>query len=119
MARRGVAKVGMGSDGLAFPTNAWRHAVGELLVELQRIKSTGDRAALEQLVNRYASRFDLNSRDEMVARQPPQSPPEYVAIAPPLLRPIRDAAGRVVDARAEQTLDFDAYIDAVERASSE
>jgi len=43
--------------------------------------------------------------------------PELIATIPPLLSPLLDSSGQVVDAKAEQVASLDAYIDAVERAS--
>jgi dipeptidyl-peptidase-3 len=95
----------------------WRRVVGELLAEYQRMKATGDRAALAALVEKYGTRLDPALRDEIVARQKKLDVPEVIATIPPLLTPIRDAAGRVVDARAEQVTSVDAYIAAVEEAA--
>jgi len=95
----------------------WRRVVGELLAEYQRMKATGDRAALAALVEKYGTRLDPALRDEIVARQQKLDVPEVIATIPPLLTPIRDAAGRVVDARAEQVTSVDAYIAAVEQAA--
>lgn len=96
--------------------DAWRRVVGELLAEHQRIKATGDAAALAALVERYGTRLDTALRDEIVARSRSLALPEYLATIPPLITPVRDTAGRVVDARAEQVTSLDAYIEAVEAA---
>ena len=97
--------------------DAWRRAAGELLTEEQRIKATGDRAALQTLVDKYALRLDPRLRDEVVARNAALRLPKRVATIPPTLIPIRDAAGRIIDAKAEQTASLDAYIDLIEHAN--
>ncbi|WP_437685563.1 dipeptidyl-peptidase 3 family protein [Sorangium sp. So ce176] len=96
--------------------DAWRKASGELLAELHRIKATGDREALKALVERYGSRINPAWRDEVVARLKALNLPRTIAVIPPRITPIRDAAGKVVDAKAEQTTSLDAYIAALEQA---
>ncbi|WP_437499058.1 dipeptidyl-peptidase 3 family protein [Sorangium sp. So ce1099] len=95
--------------------DAWRKASGELLAELHRIKATGDREALKALVERYGSRINPAWRDEVLARLKALNLPRTIATIPPMLTPIRDAAGKVVDAKAEQTTSLDAYIAALEQ----
>jgi len=96
---------------------AWRRAVGELLAEHQRIKATGDKPALEALVRKYGTRLDTRLRDEIVTRAEALHLPTIIATIPPLVTAVRDAAGRIVDARATQVTSLDAYIDAVEAAA--
>jgi dipeptidyl-peptidase-3 len=95
----------------------WRAAVAELLTELQRIKATGDRPAFVRLVEAYASCIDAALHAEVRARRPSQNLAEYIAIAPPILTPLRDGRGRVVDATATPPRELDDYVDAVERSS--
>jgi dipeptidyl-peptidase-3 len=95
----------------------WRRAVGELLAEYQRIKATGDKAAMAVLVEKYGTHLDTALRDEVVARANALELPKLIATIPPLLTPVKDTDGRIVDATAEQTTLLDAYIDALERAS--
>jgi dipeptidyl-peptidase-3 len=95
---------------------AWRKAEGELLAELQRIKATGDRAAIKTLVDRFGSKLDTKLRDEVLARRKSLNLPANIATIPPILTPVRDASGAVVDAKAEQTTSLDAYIAALEQA---
>lgn len=95
---------------------AWRKAEGDLLAELQRIKATGDRAAIKALVEKFGSKLDTKLRDEVVARRKSLNLPSNIATIPPILTPIRDASGAIVDAKAEQTTSLDAYIAALEQA---
>ncbi|MFN7130919.1 MAG: dipeptidyl-peptidase 3 family protein, partial [Myxococcales bacterium] len=108
-------------DGKTFPVvkdpQAWRAAVGELLAEHQRIKATGDKAALKKLVDQYGTRLNTAWRDEVVARVKALGLPRVIATIPPMLEPVRDEAGRVVDARAAQTTDLDAYFEMIARAA--
>ncbi len=95
---------------------AWRKAEGDLLAELQRIKATGDRPAIKALVEKYGSKLDTKLRDEVLARRKALDLPGSIATIPPILTPIRDASGTIVDAKAEQTTSLDAYITALEQA---
>jgi dipeptidyl-peptidase III len=97
---------------------AWRKVTGELLAELQRIKATADKKALQALVEKYGSRINPAWRDEIVARNKALALPRIVATLAPMLTPIKDASGRVVDARAAQTTSLDDYIAMVERAGA-
>ena len=62
-------------------------------------------------------RLDSRLRDEIVARAEALHLPTTIATIPPLVTAVRDAAGRIVDARAVQVTSLDAYIDAVEAAA--
>lgn len=97
-------------------TAAWRKAEGDLLAELQRIKATGDRAAIKALVDKFGSKLDTKLRDEVLARRKALDLPANIATIPPMLTPIRDASGAIVDAKAEQTTSLDAYVAALEQA---
>ena len=96
---------------------AWRAGVATLLAEHQRIKATGDKAALAALVEKYGTRLDTTLRDEVIARHQALHLPERIATIPPLLTAVRDESGQVRDARAEQVSSLDDYIEAFERAS--
>lgn len=95
---------------------AWRKAEGDLLAELQRIKATGDKPAIKLLVEKYGTKLDTKLRDEVLARRKALDLPSNIATIPPILTPIRDAGGAIVDARAEQTTSLDAYLTALEQA---
>lgn len=98
---------------------AWRRAAGELLAEIQRIKATGDRPALKLLVEKHGTRINPKWRDEIVARLGALGLPRSIATVPPTLTAVRDGAGRVTDVQAEQSTSIEAYIDLLERASSD
>lgn len=98
---------------------AWRKAEGDLLAELQRIKATGDKAAIKALVDKFGTKLDTKLRDEVVARRKSLNLPSNMATIPPILTAVRDAGGAIVDARAEQTTSLDAYVSAVEKSWAE
>ena len=46
----------------------WHEGVGRLLKEVQRIKSEGDRAAAERMMQQYAININVELRDEVLKR---------------------------------------------------
>lgn len=96
--------------------DAWRAGLASLLAELQRDKATADRKAVEELVERHATRIDPALRDEVLARMRRAGLPARLATLPPVLEPVRDQTGRVVDARARPARSVDDLIQVYERA---
>ncbi len=86
---------------------AWHRGACQLLAEVQRIKSEGDYAAGKALVDEYGRRFDPRLRDEVVARFRALDLPSYSGFVQPELVAVRDAAGRVVDARITYPCDLE------------
>jgi dipeptidyl-peptidase-3 len=78
-----------------------RQGIGELLAELQRIKSEGDYEAAASLMQRFGIRIDSALRDEVVARATRAGVPSYMAFVMPDIVPLRDDDGNVIDARLE------------------
>ena len=76
---------------------AFRQGVGQLLAEVQRIKSEGDYAAARRLVEEYGVHFDPTLRDEVVARVDRLKLPSYTGFVMPRLEARRDAGGAIVD----------------------
>jgi dipeptidyl-peptidase III len=75
----------------------FRQGVGQLLAEVQRIKSEGDYAAARRLFEEYGVRFDPTLRDEVVARVDRLKLPSYTGFVMPRLEARRDARGAIVD----------------------
>ncbi len=84
--------------------------VGRLLADVQRIKSQGDYAAAQALVDTYGVHFDAALRDEVVARVQRIDLPSYTGFVMPRLHPERDAAGRIVRVDIQYPLDFTAQM---------
>jgi len=74
-----------------------REAVGELLSELMRIKAEGDYDSIKRLVNEHAVNLNPAWRDQVVERCKRIDLPRKAAFIMPILEPIRDSRGRVVD----------------------
>ncbi len=96
--------------------DAWRRALGELLGEHQRIRATGDKAAMKALVDKWGSRLNPRWRDEVLTRLKALSLPPATALIPPMLSPVLGDGGKVVDATATQAASVDEYIAYLEAA---
>jgi dipeptidyl-peptidase-3 len=86
-----------------------RALFGELLRELQRIKSTGDYAAIRALVERYGVKVDAALRAEVHARYAALDIPAYTGFIGPRLVPVHDGEA-IVDVRIEYPDDFAAQM---------
>jgi dipeptidyl-peptidase-3 len=86
-----------------------RALFGELLRELQRIKSAGDFAAIRDLVERYAVRIDRAMHAEVLERYAALDLLPYSGFIGPRLLPI-ERDGRIVDVRIEYPDDFGAQM---------
>jgi dipeptidyl-peptidase-3 len=86
-----------------------RALFGELLRELQRIKSTGDYAAIKALVERYGVEVDQELRAEVHDRYAALDIPAYTGFLGPRLVPTH-RGGKIVDVAIEYTDDFAAQM---------
>ncbi len=80
--------------------------VGELLAELMRIKAEGDFDAIKKLIGTYGVKLNPAWRDQAVERARRIGLPTRAAFISPLVEPVRDATGKIVDARVRHTQDF-------------
>ncbi len=76
---------------------AFREATGRLLAEVQRIKSTGDRAAAAALFDAHGDTFDPAVRDEVLARYERLNVPSYTGFVMPRLSPVWGPDGALAD----------------------
>ncbi len=101
-------------DGKTFyvvvDAEAFRVGVGWLLGDVQRIKSQGDYAAAQELVETYAIHFEGALRDEVVARVERVDLPSYTGFVMPRLEPVIDQSGKIVDASLSYPLDLTAQM---------
>jgi dipeptidyl-peptidase-3 len=86
-----------------------RELFGELLRELQRIKSEGDYAAGRELVERYAVKVDRRLHAEVLERYAKLDIPPFAGFMGPRLVPVREGE-RIVDVTLEYPQDFDAQM---------
>jgi dipeptidyl-peptidase-3 len=86
-----------------------RGLFGRLLRELQRIKSTGDYAAIRELVERYAVKVDTALHAEVRERYAALGVPAYSGFIGPRLVPVR-SGDAIVDVRIEYMDDFTAQM---------
>lgn len=80
--------------------------VGELLAELMRIKAEGDFDAIKELIGTYGVKLNPAWRDQVVERARRIGLPTRAAFISPLVEPVRDATGKIVDACVRHTQDF-------------
>ena len=76
---------------------ALRKLFGELLKEVQRVRSEGDYAAGRRLVLDYAVKFDPELHREVLERYSHLSIAPYKGFVNPVYTPVRDAAGNITD----------------------
>ena len=88
-------------DGKTFyvmtDPEAFRSGVGELLAEVQRIKSQGDYEAAKALFENYGIHFDPDLRDQVLERVALVDLPSYSAFVMPKLEGVRGSEGEIVD----------------------
>jgi dipeptidyl-peptidase-3 len=86
-----------------------RELFGTLLRELQRIKSTGDYAAIRELVERYGVKVDEALAAEVRARYAALEIPAFTGFMGPKLVPVH-RGGAIADVRIEYPDDFAAQM---------
>jgi dipeptidyl-peptidase-3 len=86
-----------------------RALFGRLLRELQRIKSTGDYAAVRELVERYAVKVDSTLHAEVRARYAALDVPAFTGFVGPRLVPVQ-SGDEIVDVALEYPEDFAAQM---------
>ena len=93
-----------------------RHLFGELLAEIQRIKSEGDFEAARQLVEKYAVNIDPDLHREILARYKKLNLAPYKGFINPKMTLEMDEEGEITDV----VLDYEeSYVDQMLRYSNE
>jgi dipeptidyl-peptidase III len=83
-----------------------RELFGQLLSELQRIKSEGDYNAARELVETYAVKVDGELVKQVKSRYASLPTKPYSGFVQPRLVAVKDAAGNITDVKVEQENDF-------------
>lgn len=94
--------------------DALRQLFGQLLQEIQRIKSEGDYAAGEALVEQYAVKVDPKLHQEVLDRYATLDIAPYKGFVNPVYTPVFDADGKITDVTIDYT---EGYADQMHRYS--
>lgn len=84
-----------------------RQYVGQLLAEIQRIKSEGDFSAAKLLVERYAVNIDADLHEEMLSRYEALHLSPYKGFVNPVYTPVKDEEGNITDITVSYDEEFD------------
>lgn len=76
-----------------------REILGELLAEIQRIKSEGDYKAGNALIQKYAVKVDPKLHKEVLARFSTLDIPPFRGFVNPRYTPVYDEAGEIIDVK--------------------
>ncbi len=87
-----------------------RHLFGRLLAEVQRIKSEGDYDAARGLVERYGVKINRDLHEEVLERYARLGIPPYKGFINPVLIPVTDDAGNVVDICVDYTESYESQM---------
>jgi dipeptidyl-peptidase-3 len=87
-----------------------RELFGTLLREIQRIKSEGDFEAGKNLIENYGVQVDQEIHAEVLKRSEKLNSAPYGGFINPVLVPVTDADGNIVDVKVEYPSDFTAQM---------
>ena len=80
-----------------------RRLFGELLREIQRIKSTGDFETARNLIEKYAVKVDPEIHKEILARNAKLNIAPYKGFVNPVYRLVKDENGKITDVTVNYT----------------
>jgi dipeptidyl-peptidase-3 len=83
-----------------------RSLFGDLLTEIQRIKSEGDFNAGKKLIEEYGVKIDPKLHAEVLDRYSKLNLAPYTGFVNPILVPVYDANGKITDVTVEYTDDY-------------
>ena len=86
---------------------ALRELFGQLLGEVQRIKSEGDLEAARRLVEQYGVKVNAELHAEVLARYAKLGIAPYKGFINPWMKPVVDACGDIVDITLDYTESYD------------
>lgn len=87
-----------------------RHLFGQLLAEIQRIKSEGDYDAARRLVEDYGVKIDPALHKEVLTRYEKLHLAPYKGFINPVYKAVRDAQGRITDVTLDYSEAYDAQM---------
>ena len=93
-----------------------RDLFGQLLAEIQRIKSEGDYEARKTLVETYAVKVDPAIHREVLDRYARLDIAPYKGFVNPVYKPVFDKKGNIIDVKIDYT---EGYIDQMLRYSKD
>lgn len=79
---------------------------GELLMEIQRIKSEGDFESGKNIIENYGVKVDATLHDELLARYAKLNLAPYTGFVNPRIIPVVDANGEITDVKVEYINDY-------------
>lgn len=80
-----------------------RDLIGQLLGEIQRIKSEGDYEAGKKLIDRYAVKIDPKLHKEVISRYSKLDIPPYRGFVNPVFKPVYNDNGEITDVKLDYT----------------
>ncbi len=83
-----------------------RSLIGDLLAEVQRIKSEGDYEAGNKLVQDYAVKVDPKLHKEVLQRYEKLNIPPYRGFINPVYKPVRNESGEIIDVTLDYTENY-------------
>lgn len=83
-----------------------RSLFGEMLKEVQRIKSEGDLAAGKNMIENYGVKIDQDLHKEILARYAGLNLAPYSGFVNPVMTPVTDTNGKITDVKIEYCSDF-------------
>ena len=84
-----------------------RTLIGELLVEVQRIKSEGDFKGAQKLVEQYGVKVDLSVHKEILERYNRLNIAPYKGFVNPVYETLKDNQGKIIDVKVSYTEAYD------------
>jgi len=84
-----------------------RMLIGDLLAEVQRIKSEGDFNAAQKLVEQYAVKVDPDLHQEILERYNRLNIAPYKGFVNPVYEAVKDANGNIIDIKISYTEAYD------------
>ncbi|NLE34881.1 MAG: dihydrofolate reductase [Bacteroidales bacterium] len=83
-----------------------RGLFGEMLKEVQRIKSEGDFAAGKDMIENYGVKIDSDLHTEMLSRYARLNLAPYSGFVNPVMTPVTDSDGKITDVKIEYCSDY-------------